>query len=223
MTQRDVPAEWADLLTRARLVGKRGPSMSRLSEASGVHTSTISAMMHGSRVTSSDVIDKVAEAIAGGIGPRADHGAVRHIVHELVGRALAEREPFQPHPDADLLDSRERKAVNELIRLLALPKKRGGGAHGDSAAPTNDPGSGPADLLVRRYLKQADGDPAVAAQLLAHDGAKGANVDEDSWNAALEELADAVPDSQVRNLPDEVAARRNKEWPRRGQMEQGAD
>jgi hypothetical protein len=117
MALRDAPEPWATAMRKAGLVRSNGAAnMSALGRAAGgVHTSTISAMMFGERETSPQVVDAVAEALR---LPRSQ-------VHEWVGRALSEPRRFEPHPDADLLDSDERAAVNELIRLLARPRKTG--------------------------------------------------------------------------------------------------
>lgn len=81
-------------------------------------------MMYGDRQTKAESVDKVAAAIAAGM--RADRReGVRAVVHELVGRALRVQKPFEPHPDADLLTGSERKAINELIRVMTIAKKQG--------------------------------------------------------------------------------------------------
>lgn len=124
MTSRDVPEDWWDLLGRADMTDPRSgaPSMSALSRHSGVHPSTISAMMYGDRKTSGATVDRVVDAIAER-SPRRDPREIRARVYDLVGRALGVPVPFEPHPDANLLTLQERNAVNELIRLLAAPKK----------------------------------------------------------------------------------------------------
>lgn len=126
MSSRDVPGDWWDLLGRADMTDPRtgAPSMSALSRYSNVHPSTISAMMYGDRKTSGATVDRVAEAIISR-SKGADPSAIRARVYDLVGRALGVPAPFEPHPDANLLTLQERNAVNELIRLLAAPKKSG--------------------------------------------------------------------------------------------------
>lgn len=99
--------------------------MSRLAEASGIHASTISAMMYGDRRPRQESIDRIAAVLAD-LTPNRNKGDIRYRVHKLVGQALGDPGPFEPHPDADLLSVQERKAVNELIRLLAAQKKKGG-------------------------------------------------------------------------------------------------
>lgn len=97
--------------------------MSALSTASGVHTSTISAMMFGERRTTPESVELVAHAIADRIPGRKDPVIIR--VHDLIGRAMTIAEPFEVNRDVELLDADERKLVNEMIRLLAASKKRG--------------------------------------------------------------------------------------------------
>lgn len=109
---RQVPEPWASAMERARLVDPRNgrPSMSALAQEVGTHTSTISAMMAGTRKTNTSLVAKVAVALR--MEDRVDE------VFAWIGRQRTEAEPFTPHPDADLLTSEERQAVNELIRLM---------------------------------------------------------------------------------------------------------
>lgn len=65
--------------------------------------------------------------------------------------------------------------------------------------------------VVERYLAQAEGDPAVASRLLAHDGAKGANVDVFTWTAGLEELHRLEQEEQ-----DRAARNEDREPPKMG-------
>lgn len=148
-----------------------------------IHTSTISSMIFGERETSRVVIGAVAKAL--GVDVRQ--------VEDWVGNARQVAKPFRPHADADLLDADERRAVNELIRLMALPK-RGGGARERSAAPI-DTGEVVLEMVptpradvahsdtttevqlalamaevAAQYLQRAGGDWDVAAALLQHDG-----------------------------------------------------
>lgn len=121
---RDVPPKWARLMLKAGLTDPRNglASMSRLAEESGVHASTISAMMYGDRATRPETVEKVAVTIAGRLGGGDPARRAREI-RQLVNEALDQEEPFKLHPDAALLDQTERAAVNELIRLLARSKK----------------------------------------------------------------------------------------------------
>lgn len=112
------PKDWDCALRAAGFIDRRGGdrvSWSALAQAVGVHTSTLTGMKDGSRETDGETLDLVAEKLR--LDPR--------IVAEWVGRARAERDPYKPPSDADLLTRQEREAVNRLIQLLAEPKKRG--------------------------------------------------------------------------------------------------
>lgn len=164
VTPNDVPEGWDELLVAARFVDRRNgrPSMRQLAAAAHTHASTISALMYGSRETKTPVVEKVIEAISreSGMGERR----VRQKVFELMHRALADGGRFEPHEDANLLSREEQAAVNELIRLLALSKKQGGGAHARGAAPIDggDDGAGGATVTeLHPKGPQSDDDSAA--------------------------------------------------------------
>lgn len=120
----DIPEPWRQALIDAGVTDPRNasrPSLSELARRVGAHTSTISAMVTGSRETKQGTIDAVAEALR--IDPR--------VVAEWVGRARVVREPFVPHEAASLLDHDERDAINRLIGLMTRGR---GGQHGRAAA-----------------------------------------------------------------------------------------
>ncbi len=129
---KEVIEPWAEPMVAAKLVDRRNgkASMRALAEKAGTTTSTISAMIHGTRDTGADVLERVAVAL--------DVPVDR--ITQWAGKVRTEVKPFTPHRDANLLTAEEQQAVNELIRLLALPKReKGGGADGFSAAPTKPP------------------------------------------------------------------------------------
>lgn len=114
----DIQDPWASAMVRAGMTDPRNaqrPSWNALSRAADVHTSTLTAMVHGTRETGQDVIDRVATAL----------NLDARVVADWVGRERAERAPYAPPSDANLLDREEREAVNRLILLLAKSKKRG--------------------------------------------------------------------------------------------------
>lgn len=133
-------------------------------------------------------------------------------------------EPWIPPQSSRYLRDDQRAALEQLISTM-VEREEGGGAHDGAAAKTQaasaaDPVIDPAvgtggftALIVKRYLKQAEGDAATAASLLAHDGAKGANTDPGTWNAALGELFEMIPPEKDLELPEDVAARRSKDFP----------
>lgn len=102
-------------MKRRKMIDRRNgrASMRQLADAVGSTTSTIAEMMYGTRDTQQSLLDAVADALE----------VDRVTVSSWAGRARALAGPFVPHPDAELLDADERKAVNELIRLMARPKK----------------------------------------------------------------------------------------------------
>lgn len=57
-------------------------------------------------------------------------------LRELAGLPAGERTAYQPPPEASRLDRRQRKAVDELIRLLAEATPEVGDGDGRDAAPT---------------------------------------------------------------------------------------
>lgn len=59
-------------------------------------------------------------------------------LRQLAGLAAGESEPYEPPREAHRLDRRQRKAVNELIRLLA-ESRAGDGDVGRDAAPMKPP------------------------------------------------------------------------------------
>ncbi len=146
MTPNEVPEGWAELLVAARFVDRRNgrPSMRQLAAAARTHASTISGLMYGRRDTQTPVVERVIEAIAR--EARMNEREVREKVFELMHRALSDGGRFEPHEDANLLSREEQAAVNELIRLLALPKKQGGGGR-DRSAANQTPAPSPADQL----------------------------------------------------------------------------
>lgn len=88
------------------------PSHSALAYKIGVGPSTISNMRNGSVTPKPTTVAKVADAL----GIRVTE------LSRWIGQARALPEAYMPPVQADLLDERERKAVDELIRLLAAPK-----------------------------------------------------------------------------------------------------
>lgn len=126
MTAREVPQEWAELLTKAGLTDPRNgtrASMTQLAEAAGIHASTVSDTMYGVRQTNAETANKIAIAISDRL-PGLDRHKTRRRVLRLINESFGSASPFVPHPDADLLDSSEQRLVNELIGLLARSKRR---------------------------------------------------------------------------------------------------
>lgn len=88
------------------------PSLRALAAAIGVNASTISNMRTGTATPKPSTVQKVADAL----------GLPVTEVSRWVGQARTVKNPYMPPVEADLLDARERKAVDEVIRLIAAPK-----------------------------------------------------------------------------------------------------
>lgn len=143
----EVAEPWAAAMIAAGFTDPRYkdrdvPSMRQLADAAKTRASTISHMMAGTRETGGDVIDRVAAAL--NLDPTE--------VGRWVGRARSAPKRFEPHRDADLLTSEEQNAVNELIRLLALSKRRGGEGREDDPAAKKVPTLSDAREARRRKI-----------------------------------------------------------------------
>lgn len=209
MSKEELPEHWADALERRGVASIR--AIARKAEISPM---AASRLVKG-EPTSAKTVRQVADALFDGD---------RNKVWELHGSALRDHGDWQLPEESSLLTDEQRAAVVGIVRAMLPPEVRGGGAGAKRAAATSEPGQRPDPaLIVKRYLRQADGDVATAASLLAHDGAKGANTDEDTWFAALEQLHDQAPAGVVVELPKGAAARRSKKRPPKGPGEQEAD
>lgn len=75
-------------------------------------------------------------------------------LRELAGYQAGEQEPYEPPEEAHRLDTRQRRAVDELIRLLA---ERTGGEQGGDTTATSGGERTVADVLAaRRAMKTAE-------------------------------------------------------------------
>lgn len=178
--KREAVEPWASAMVAVGLVdGREGvrkeqPSMRKLADKAETTTSTIVAMMYGTRDTSNEVIERVAEALG-----MADQVG---IVMGWVARERTKIRPFEPHPDANLLTTDEQEAVNEVIRLLALSKKRGGGEHDRSAAtsaPPDEGGGSVVQMPTRPTAPSPRGQRRPAARKTAKPTAKERGEDPD--------------------------------------------
>lgn len=71
-------------------------------------------------------------------------------LRDLAGVPAGEEEPYEPPAEAHRLDSRQRKAVDEVIRLLAATTKAGDGDAGRDATPIAEV----RDLTKREQMQQ---------------------------------------------------------------------
>lgn len=85
--------------------------MNALAKMSSTHTSTITAMVFSDKKTDQAVVDRVAAALNKDV----------RTVSQWAGRTRTVRDPYVPPAEADMLTTRQRRAVTELIRSMAEP------------------------------------------------------------------------------------------------------
>lgn len=108
--RRSVPDPWATAMTDAGFTDPRyndpRPSMARLADRVGVHTSTITSMIFGERATDQATLEAVAAAL----------GVPASEVAGWLGRQ--DPNPYAPPSAASLLTQEEREHVDWMIRRL---------------------------------------------------------------------------------------------------------
>lgn len=110
----EIPEEVAAAMVKAGAVDARygNASLSALGRAAGVHTTTVSKLiLRGERIAP-EKLDALAEAL--GVTPA-------RLMEWCTGQRIR---PYSPPAVAETLDDRERKAVDEIIRLLAARKEQ---------------------------------------------------------------------------------------------------
>lgn len=108
---------WDAALVKAGFVDKRdgeSPSHRALAEHLGIGTSTITNIRAGNAKPKPATVAKIADAL------RID---VREL-SRWIGQTREVAKPYSPPSEADLLDQRERDALDEIIRVMAASKKR---------------------------------------------------------------------------------------------------
>ena len=108
---------WDAALVKAGFVDKRdgeSPSHRALAEHLGIGTSTITNIRAGNAKPKPATVAKIADAL------RVD---VREL-SRWIGQTREVAKPYTPPSEADLLDQRERDALDEIIRVMAASKKR---------------------------------------------------------------------------------------------------
>ena len=111
-----IPEPWATALTDAGFISPWDtPSMNRLSEATGIHVSTISRIIkgHNTKGPTKEVLTALAKAL---------HKPVKE-VGQWANAAWAELEPYTPPAVADLMTADQRSAVDSIIRAFATSNK----------------------------------------------------------------------------------------------------
>ena len=134
MSSQEVPEPWASRMVECGFTDPRylddRPSMTRLGERIGIHTTTISSAIHGRRRASAATVSALVEAlgpdVAGWLG---------------AGQAAA----WTPPAEAALLTDRQRKAVEELIRAMAEQRQE---SDHDRAPSITDAGATPAHPMA---------------------------------------------------------------------------
>lgn len=115
----NTPAEqWTEAIIRAGYTDPRykedRPSFSRLAEAAGLHTTTVSRLVNGVGTPKPGVVEAVAKAL------RVDVRFVAEWAHQV----RTESKPYEPPAEVNLLTRREQDAITELIRSIAAREAR---------------------------------------------------------------------------------------------------
>ena len=108
---------WDAALVKAGFIDKRDgetPSHRALAEAIGIGTSTITNIRAGNANPKPATVTKIAKAL---------NVDVREL-SRWIGQSREVVTPYTPPSEADLLDQRERDALDEIIRVMAASKKR---------------------------------------------------------------------------------------------------
>ena len=111
-------SDFADLISQA------APNASRreIARKTGVAPETINRIMRGEGDPDSDTVEKIAHALKINVQK----------ARASVAKPRGEKTPYQPPTEANLLDDRQRRAVDELIRSIVAAK---GSRHGVEATP----------------------------------------------------------------------------------------
>lgn len=163
-----VPEPWATRMVERGFTDPRyaveTPSMRGLGEATGLHASTISGIIHGRRKPGAETIAALVAALG-------------EDVQEWLG-ATVELGPYQPPAESALLTASQRDALTTLIRSIAAEQRKDGGGHAaGSATPMNQAGNPPAtqdDVDLAAYAKAG---PTRLQQLRAAQDAAGEHPD----------------------------------------------
>src|SRR5690625_1335710 len=115
----NTPADqWTEAIIRAGYTDPRyredRPSFSRLAEAAGLHTTTVSRLVRGVGKPKPGVVEAVAAAL----------GVDVRFVSEWAQQVRSETRPYEPPAEVNLLTRREQDAVTELIRAIAAREER---------------------------------------------------------------------------------------------------
>lgn len=148
-----IPEPWDAAIIQAGFTDPRykdaRPSMGALATAAGLHTTTVSRMVHGKGSPDPANVAAVAGAL------RVDVV----VVSRWVDQARSQTEPYTPPPEADLLSRRQQEAVTELIRSIAARDEKAGGEHVDSSASNTRAAGSAATYPIGRESSGEHADP----------------------------------------------------------------
>lgn len=126
-----VPEPWASRLVERGFTDGRSrqriPSMGALSTKTGLHTSTISALISGKRKPTVETVQLLVRELGGDVA---------------AWLGVPVRDEYTPPPEAALLTPRQRKAVDELIRSIVADEQKELMGNAEHPAPTSTTGSG---------------------------------------------------------------------------------
>lgn len=148
----------SDALRDANVEGWSSREIARRS-GEKIHHATVSNVMRGKHAAnpSDEVLSAFAEVFKIPLTR----------LRELAGRPAGETEPYIPPPEADLLDARQRRAVDELIRSIAAASPA---ARNDGSAERDVLETAEASVLglpVAEWRRQMAGDPRANFEFIA--------------------------------------------------------
>jgi hypothetical protein len=104
--------------------------MRALAESAGIAPETVRRAVIGSGRASQSTLEAISRAL------RVDVT----VVGQWVGQSREVSKRYQPPDEAHVLDEQERKAVDQVIRMLARARREGE-EHGRSSTPIAKPGN----------------------------------------------------------------------------------
>lgn len=131
MNSAAIPEPWATRMIERGYTDKRRKddvaSLRSLSEATDLHASTISDIVHGRRRPGTDTIAILVNALGVDVQDWVD--------------AIVELGPYQPPAESALLTKSQRDALTTLIRSIAAEQRKAGGGHADGSASNTGAGA----------------------------------------------------------------------------------
>ncbi|WP_164519927.1 helix-turn-helix domain-containing protein [Flaviflexus salsibiostraticola] len=147
----DMPEPWSSAASNVGLNSYR-----KIADAAGLSPATVYRIFAGHRRSvHPDTIAGLARAL------RVDESWVS----EQLGMGQQTIQPYTPPAEADMLTQRERAAVDELIRLLVMPRQTAGAMRlGDTILPTTPDAVASYEIARAKLaeVEQADYMPAAS-------------------------------------------------------------